>query len=149
MTINEYIPVPVDHPDWVPVTDPKWQPGYTVSRQGEARSPQGKILKPSNQGQLWVSLRRAGAGTSTTRLDKLVLTAFVGPAPGEDFYLMHYDDDPLSDGKIKVCLETVREIITNEMGKPEFVARTSWSYGPDRTGSAHFQANRFDYIPVL
>lgn len=54
-----------------------------------------------------------------------------------------------SDGKIKVCLETVREIITNELGKPEFVARTSWSYGPARTGSSHFEAGRYDYIPVL
>ena len=92
--INEYIPVPTIYPEWVPVTDPKWAPGYEVSQSGEVRSPKGKILKPSlSNGQLWVSLRRNGASISTSRLDKLILTAFNGEPPA-NYRPLHIDSDP-------------------------------------------------------
>ena len=92
--INEYIPVPTIYPEWVPVTDPKWAPGYEVSQSGEVRSPKGKILKPTlTNGQLWVSLRRNGASISTSRLDRLILTAFNGEPPA-DYRPLHIDSDP-------------------------------------------------------
>lgn len=81
---NEYIPVPdsTDYPLWVPVTDPKWTPGYEVSYSGEVRAPSGKLLTTNRQGRnLYVSLRRVGGKPSSARLDKLILTAFNGPAP--------------------------------------------------------------------
>lgn len=95
MTINEYIPVPEsDYPLWTPVTDPKWLPGYEVSYSGEVRSPQGKLLKTNRQGKnLWVFLRRADGSISSSRLDKLILMAFHGPAPEGQDVIVHKDAD--------------------------------------------------------
>ena len=95
MTINEYIPVPdsTDYPLWVAVTDEKWEPGYEVSYSGEVRAPSGKLLTPNRQGRnLWVSLRRQGGKPTSARLDKLILTAFNGPAP-DDQGPVHKDGD--------------------------------------------------------
>ena len=93
---NEYIPVPdsTDYPRWVPVTDPKWLTGYEVSYSGEVRSPVGKLLKTNRQGKnLWVNLRRADGSISSSRLDKLILTAFSGPAPEGQNVIVHKDGD--------------------------------------------------------
>ena len=92
---NEYIPVAesTDYPLWVPITDPKWTPGYEVSYSGEVRAPSGKLLTPNRQGRnLYVSLRRTNGKPSSARLDKLILTAFHGPdAQGQT--PVHIDGD--------------------------------------------------------
>ncbi len=97
-TVNEYFSVPVAHPEWAPVTDPKWVEGYEVSQHGEVRSPKGKILKPNKQGShLWLSLRtRTGSGISSARLDRLVLSTFLEPPPPGFTFPSHLDGNTLN-----------------------------------------------------
>lgn len=54
-----------------------------------------------------------------------------------------------SDGKIKVTLETVLEIISNELGAEKMTVRTGWSFGEDRDGDSLMSFDRYDYLPVL
>lgn len=75
---HEYLALPIE-PEWRPIVHPRLGSGYEISTLGEVKSPNGNVLKPHWEGNvLWVSMKKA-SGTSTTsaRLDKLVLWAFV------------------------------------------------------------------------
>lgn len=93
---KEYFPMPIEpvegQPEWLPVDYPGVVEGYTVSMYGDARSPQGKILKPAVVGgSLQVALRLQQGTSTSARLDRLVLNAFTRPEP--DLVPEHIDDD--------------------------------------------------------
>jgi hypothetical protein len=85
---------------WREVHLPQIADGYKVSRLGEVRTPKDKICEPAIAGlSLWVSLRRSdieGWQTRSTRVDKLVLLAFVGEALDNKNLPVHKDGDPLN-----------------------------------------------------
>lgn len=126
---NEYIPVPesTDYPLWVPITDPKWLPGYEVSYAGEMRSPKGKSLATNRQsGNLYVSLRRADKSISSSRLDKLILTAFDGPAPEGKDVIVH------KDGNADNCS----------------IFNLAWGSGADAEPEAEPEAESYDFAKL-
>lgn len=55
-----------------------------------------------------------------------------------------------TDGKPKVILETILEIVHNELGQENMTVITGWTFGEN--GDVHdsqLTFRRFDYLPVL
>lgn len=76
-------------PTWVKIMDQQWADGFWVSDNAEVKAPGGSIRKgnvnfdkPDKHPIVGIQ-RRSGLDT-TTRMDKLVLTAFRGPAEGRE-----------------------------------------------------------------
>jgi hypothetical protein len=96
-------------PEWRPI--PGWEGYYQVSDAGQVasvdrmrgaprgviRAMKGRILRPATtaSGHLQVHLHRDGHG-QTALLHRLVLLAFVGPAP-EGHECCHSDGDPMNN----------------------------------------------------
>lgn len=96
--VNQYLALeesPEVNDLWRPVVIEGVREGYEVSRDGLVASPQGKILKTNNAAGLqhWITMRAEDGSAKSARVDKMVLTAFVGEAP-EGMIPIHLDDDP-------------------------------------------------------
>lgn len=80
--------------EWRPV--PGYE-DYLVSSDGQVRGLYGRVLKPSTHdfGYLQVALSREGK-VSTKSVHRLVLEAFVGPAP-EGLLTRHLDGNPANN----------------------------------------------------
>ena len=82
--------------EWRLISLPDIADGYYVSDQGAVVSPSSTMLQPSVAGvQLWVRLKRSDQPNRSraVRLDKLVLTQFVGAAPSDKDIPVHLDGD--------------------------------------------------------
>lgn len=65
-------------PRWEPLANyPQIGEGYELSDRGQVKGPRGNVLRPNTQGQShWVSVRGADGGTTSARVDKLMLATF-------------------------------------------------------------------------
>ncbi len=83
---------------WAPVAYPTIiKAGYRVSREGEMKTPTGRILTPNLQGQhVYVTFgANNSSGNTSRRLDKVMLESFRGPAPDPDMVPVHINEDTL------------------------------------------------------
>jgi hypothetical protein len=72
---------------------PGIKPGYQVTRDGQIRSPGGRILRPNERAnRSYVSVVMASGKNSSIPLDVLVLSAFSGYV--KNHRPEHHDDDP-------------------------------------------------------
>lgn len=83
--------------EWRAVDDPAWEKGWSLSSLGRLKRPNDTIVTATPgataKKHLIVAYRKAGAtGTTTTRLDKLVLTVFGAPGPA-GAHPVYLDDD--------------------------------------------------------
>lgn len=79
---------------WMPVEE--FNGRYEVSNQGRVRSLQKgepALMKLGKQRDIVVTWMRDSGTTHCRRVDRLVLEAFIGPAPGPRFGPSHQDDD--------------------------------------------------------
>ncbi len=56
---------------------------------------------------------------------------------------------PRPDGTHGVSLDTVTEIVRNELGEKDMTVHIAWSFGKNRRGESIKTLNRFDYVNTL
>jgi hypothetical protein len=80
---------------WRAVSWPGAIEGYTVSRHGRVRSPEGRDLVATLNGHQWyVSLRKPSGTSSSVRVDRLVLQTFDAEGHRDDLVPGHRNEDP-------------------------------------------------------
>jgi hypothetical protein len=103
--VKEYIPVPeangktpTSSEEWRPIVYPNVGEGYQISSAGQVLGARGLMRTLEKSGQLWVTLKNDRGTSTAQRIDKLVLSTFVGPQPTKYAATLkmpqHLDGDP-------------------------------------------------------
>jgi hypothetical protein len=99
MAVQEKVYTPTGGVKWIDINDSQWEPGWRISSRAELQKPNGEIICGkggfSKQPNVIVGIKRASGLRTTTRVDKLVLTAFKGEG-SYDAVPVHLDDDPIN-----------------------------------------------------